>query len=55
MLLRYVNRDHAHPLYGQTGVLIVRGTVKGGPKNQLVRLRDGRLVVAPYGNWRRAA
>lgn len=70
--LRYVNRDHSHPLYGAEGVMLVRslgskgGTSseyivgsmvrrrKGGPKAELVRLDDGRMVVAPYGNWRKA-
>lgn len=52
--LRYVNRDHSHPLYGATGVMRVRSLGKGGPKTELVELDDGRLVVAPYGNWRKA-
>ena len=51
MKLRYVNKDHNNPLYGKTGTCLVRS--KGpGPRNQLVRLDDGQLVVAPWGNWR---
>ena len=50
--LRYVNRDHGHRLYGQAGVLLVRGTGPG-PRNQLVQLDSGEKVVAPWGNWRR--
>ena len=53
--LKYVNRDHSHPLYGLEGEVMVRSTwTKGSPKTELVRLDDGRLVVAPYGNWRKA-
>lgn len=52
MRLRYVNADHAHPLWRQVGDLLVRSG-PGGPRNQLVRLDSGLLVVAPYGNWRR--
>lgn len=52
--LKYVNRDHSHPLYHATGVMVVRSHGRGGPKSELVRLDDGRLVVAPYGNWRKA-
>lgn len=68
--VRYVNRDHAHPLYGLEGVVLVRSTGggrapipgapelsgrtarNGGPRAELVKLDDGRLVIAPYGNWR---
>lgn len=52
--LRYVNSDHTHPLRGVLGTLVVANRRKGGPKNELVRLDDGRMVVAPYGNWRPA-
>lgn len=53
--LRYVNRDHSHPFYGMEGTKVAatrpgKGT---GPKNTLVMLDDGRLVVAPWGNWRK--
>lgn len=48
-----MNRDHAHPLYGLEGAVLVRAR-GAGPKNELVRLDDGRRVVAPYGNWRKA-
>jgi len=50
--VRYVNRDHNHPMYGKEGVVLVRGRGPG-PRNELVRLDDGRLVVAPWGNWRK--
>lgn len=53
MRLRYVNADHAHPLWNQEGEVLVRNT-GGGPRNELVRLDSGLLVVAPWGNWRRA-
>jgi len=50
--LRYVNRDHSHPLYGKIGTKIGQG-VGPGPRNVLVRFDDGHEVVAPYGNWRK--
>ncbi|QGP94125.1 hypothetical protein MGLY_35500 (plasmid) [Neomoorella glycerini] len=49
--VRYVNRDKSHPLYGQAGTIQVRARGPG-PRNLLVRLYDGNLVVAPWGNWR---
>lgn len=49
--VRYVNRDHGHRLYGEKGVILARG--KGpGPRNCLVRMDTGELVVGPWGNWR---
>ena len=54
MRLKYVNRDHSHPLYSREGVMLVRSLGQGGPKTELVQLDDGRFVVAPYGNWRKA-
>jgi len=52
--VKYVNRNHNHPLYGATGTVLVRA--KGpGPRNVLVKLDNGRLVVAPWGNWRKEA
>lgn len=58
--LVYVSSDHTHPLRGATGTLVARSLGKRrdglrGPANELVRLDDGRLVVAPWGNWRKAA
>jgi|GEM_PF-5995191 len=50
--LRYVNRDHSHPLYGKTGVKVVQG-VGPGPRNCLVRFDDGSEVIAPYNNFRK--
>jgi len=51
--VRYVNRDHRRRLYGECGMVVIRA--KGpGPKNILVRLDSGELVVAPWGNWRKA-
>lgn len=52
--LRYVNADHSHPLRGAEGVKVAASTKRGGPRNTLVRLDDGRAIVAPYGNWRKA-
>ncbi|KYH30622.1 hypothetical protein [Neomoorella mulderi] len=49
--VRYVNRDKSHPLYGQTGIIQARARGPG-PRNLLVKLDDGNLVVAPWGNWR---
>ena len=51
--VRYVNRDKSHPLYGQTGTVQVRARGPG-PRNLLVMLDNGILVVAPWGNWRMA-
>ena len=52
MRVKYVNRNRVHPLYGKEGIVMVRA--KGpGPRNILVRLDDGRMVVAPWGNWRK--
>ena len=50
--VKYVNRDHGHRLYGQTGVVLIRSPGPG-PRNELVRLDSGELVVAPWGNWRK--
>ncbi|GEA16301.1 hypothetical protein E308F_25450 [Moorella sp. E308F] len=51
--VRYVNREKSHPLYGQAGT--VQARARGpGPRNLLVKLDDGELVVAPWGNWRMA-
>ena len=50
--LRYVNKDHGHRLYGQAGECLVRGRGPG-PRNQLVKLDSGEMVVAPWGNWRK--
>lgn len=50
--VRYVNRDHSHRLCGQAGVVLIRGRGPG-PRNELVRLDSGELVVAPWGNWRK--
>lgn len=50
MRVKYVNKNHNHPLYGKEGIILVRA--RGKPKNELVKLDDGTLVVAPYGNWR---
>ncbi len=52
MRLRYHNKDHGHRLHLQEGVLLVRATGPG-PRNQMVRLDSGEVVVAPYGNWRK--
>jgi len=57
--LRYVSRDHSHPLYGKVGALIAQGGGRGkkgckSPVNRLVRFDDGTEVVAPWGNWRLA-
>jgi len=49
--VRYVTRLKDHPLRGRTGVVVARSHGPG-PRNELVRLEDGRLVVAPWGNWR---
>ena len=49
--VRYVSRDQAHPLRGLRGTVLVRARGPG-PRNELVRLDDGRRVVAPWGNWR---
>lgn len=40
---------HAEPL-----VPLLHKRRGGGPQNELVRLDDGTLVVAPWGNWRKA-
>jgi len=50
--LRYVNNDHSHRLYGRCGTKLAQG-VGPGPRNVQVRLDDGELVIAPYGNWRK--
>jgi len=50
--VRYVNKDHSHRLYGQTGVVLTRGRGPG-PRNELVKLDSGELVVAPFWNWRK--
>jgi hypothetical protein len=68
MRLRYVNKDHNHRLYGQVGTLITRSghhrrstywlkiiyRPTTGPRNELVLLDSGEMVVAPWGNWRKA-
>ncbi len=51
--LKYVNKDHSHRLYGQEGHCLARGRGPG-PRNQLVMLDNGEMVVAPWGNWRKA-
>lgn len=48
----YVSRDKSHPLRGRQGVVLIRARGPG-PRNELVRLDDGRLICAPWGNWRR--
>lgn len=40
------------PLHGRTGVVVAPG--RGRPRNHLVRLDGGPLVVVPAGNLRRA-
>jgi hypothetical protein len=54
MRLRYVNRDHSHPLYGRVGTKLAQGRGPG-PRNTLVRMDDGTEVIAPWGNWRKEA
>lgn len=50
--LVYVGR--ANPsLRGKAGTLQAQGRGPG-PRNRLVRLDDGTLVVAPWGCWRKA-
>lgn len=52
MRVYYVNRDHKHRLYRRPGTVLVRA--KGpGPRNMLVRMDSGELVVAPFWNWRK--
>ncbi|MEW6048846.1 MAG: hypothetical protein AB1609_20610, partial [Bacillota bacterium] len=52
--LRLVCVGRANPsLRGRTGTLIVQARGPG-PRNRLVRLDDGTLVVAPWGCWRMA-
>ena len=50
--LRYVNRNHDHPLYGKVGVKLAQG-VGPGPRNVAVLLDGAGCVIAPYGNWRK--
>jgi len=50
--LRYVNRDHSHPLYGRIGTKIL-ASHGPGPRNCLVRFDDGTEVIAPYNNFRK--
>lgn len=50
--VRYVNCNHSHRLYGQTGTVLIRAHGPG-PRNELVRLDSGELVCAPWGNWRK--
>lgn len=66
MILRYVTANHTHPLRGKVGGLLARPDLRARkplpacidfPVARRVRnegvLIDGRLVVAPWGNWRR--
>jgi len=50
--VRYVYRNHGHPLYGAVGTVLAQG-YGPGPRNVLVRLDNGQVVVAPWGNWRK--
>ena len=52
MRVVYVSRDKSHPLRGRQGVVLIRARGPG-PRNELVRLDNGALVVAPWGNWRK--
>lgn len=55
--LHYAGRAVASgivPHHGQVGVVVVRKT-KGKPRNHLVRLDGGQLVVVNAGNLRRHA
>lgn len=52
--IRLVYVGRANPdLRGCAGVLLIQARGPG-PCNRLVRLDDGRLVVAPWGCWRLA-
>lgn len=50
--VKYVNRNHNRPYYGATGTVLAQGEGPG-PRNVLVKLDNGQVVVAPWGNWRR--
>ncbi len=52
--LKYVKRDHSHPLYGKIGTKINQSRGPG-PINCLVRFDDGTVCVAPYGNFRKVS
>lgn len=52
--VRYVNRDHGHPLYGREGYVFARAAGRSRVHNEGVVFEDGTWCCAPYGNWRRA-